>query len=464
MVDLTGHKRGPFSPLQISFLVQCGSIKQSTNVCSDSGNAWERFGSCDSLRSELVNIIANESRSSHDVERRLAMSEIPPQESVACQDQACPNWPSCDLVYIWDRKGRMWLTYEEYVKVCTDEGLTEGLPDRALPQPEQIQELLLSQSELKRGKGVIEREDADEPLSDPEKEAKRQKRRAYRERKKLKRDAGIWSRSRENPNIYVSSLPRDVSETELADMFRKAGQLKTDFETGKPRVKLYGNGDALVTFAHVESVQLAIDRFNELEIRKGVIMSVQPASFEEASLGDDKTDNILSREELEERAQLNREKRRKVLEFCRKEKLLRSSWDVADYQASAGRPVVVFSNCFDPRTERIDYDFIENELRKYASRFGGVKKIKSIKNSLDGFVCVKLDSVDSAKLLVASGLVSVNGRELTAFLHDGRDLSTRQFHHQDEEEQDVEEGEMEWDEFLYNQESSSDEDLVIRTE
>eukprot|EP00439_Symbiodinium_sp_Y106_P030889 s2991_g3.t1 len=46
---------------------------------------------------------------------------------------------------------------------------------------------------------------------DPDKEAKRQKRREYRERRKLKQQAGLFIKAKENPNVYVSGLPEDIT-------------------------------------------------------------------------------------------------------------------------------------------------------------------------------------------------------------------------------------------------------------
>eukprot|EP00932_Pfiesteria_piscicida_P000586 SRR837773.1057.p1 GENE.SRR837773.1057~~SRR837773.1057.p1 ORF type:complete len:149 (+),score=22.89 SRR837773.1057:123-569(+) len=95
-----------------------------------------------------------------------------------------------------------------------------------------------------------------EPL-DPETEAKRQKRREYRERKKLKKQAGLFVRAQENPNVYVSGLPPDVTFEELEPIFKRAGVLKLDPETGESKIRIYMQedgktckGDALVSYAN----------------------------------------------------------------------------------------------------------------------------------------------------------------------------------------------------------------------
>lgn len=50
-----------------------------------------------------------------------------------------------------------------------------------------------------------------------------------------KKDSSKW--------VYVSGLPADVTVDEVAEMFGKYGVLQDDTETGKPRVKLYRDGE-----------------------------------------------------------------------------------------------------------------------------------------------------------------------------------------------------------------------------
>ncbi|EER09348.1 hypothetical protein Pmar_PMAR005675, partial [Perkinsus marinus ATCC 50983] len=77
---------------------------------------------------------------------------------------------------------------------------------------------------------------------DPDKEAKRKKRREYRARKKLKQQAGLWKarvKDENNPNIYISGLPNDITLEELYNLFKLAGAIKTDMETGRYKIKIY---------------------------------------------------------------------------------------------------------------------------------------------------------------------------------------------------------------------------------
>ena len=90
-------------------------------------------------------------------------------------------------------------------------------------------------------------------------ELKKQKRKRYQENKKRK-----WFDTKENPYIYVSGLPTDVSESELHDFFKKCGVFKLDPLTGQDQIKLYRDtagvlkGDARIGFAKHESVETAI--------------------------------------------------------------------------------------------------------------------------------------------------------------------------------------------------------------
>jgi HIV Tat-specific factor 1 len=98
---------------------------------------------------------------------------------------------------------------------------------------------------------------------------------------------------------YVTGLPLDCTEEEIAERFAKAGILDLDPETQKPKVKLYRHrdgpnagrpkGDASICFARPESVELAITLLDEAPLRlsdavqpnTSPMMRVQPAKFEQ---------------------------------------------------------------------------------------------------------------------------------------------------------------------------------------
>ena len=86
----------------------------------------------------------------------------------------------------------------------------------------------------------------------------------------------------------MTGLPTDNhAEDELAEYFSKrCGILKVDFETGKPKVKLYRTaegylkGDAWLSFLRPESVELALQLTDGAEYRPGHRITVRPAEFE----------------------------------------------------------------------------------------------------------------------------------------------------------------------------------------
>ena len=475
--DKSGHRRGPLSAMQISRLMSITALDLFSNVIEEGGDQWVCMASSISLSNALAQEMSLGDTSDTMIRSRLPLAEIPSSESVPCVDPACPVGSGCDVVYIWDRKWLMYLTYDEYVGVCTDEGLTDGLPDRALPtSADQVQELLhqadmsrlvIPKRELGRNQNNIESTGSeDEPLSDPEKEAKRQRKKAYRERKKLKRDAGLWVKSKTNPNIYVSGLPLDVGVDELENFFRKAGQIKNDPQTGHVKIRVYGHGDALITFLHQDSVSLSISLFNESEIRPGYVISVQQADFSEPG----NSSSNLSSDQLRELAQLNKDKRVKLIQLQRKDKVLKSAWD-ASGGSTRRHPILVFTNCFDPRQGSPDYDYIESEVEKFCSPFP-IKKVSCIRNAIDGYVCVRFKDFEDAEACIArmqpireadSGepIGFISNRKISAFIHDGRDLSSRLFvpdqGHQEPPPHD-------WASFLEDEVESDDDEIQIRTE
>lgn len=83
-------------------------------------------------------------------------------------------------------------------------------------------------------------------------------------------------RKRRNTGVYVTGLPIDTDEEELAEfMTRFGGIIKKDPETRRRMVKLY-KGEALVIFLRPESVQQSLALINGMEFRPGgPVLSVQ---------------------------------------------------------------------------------------------------------------------------------------------------------------------------------------------
>ena len=104
----------------------------------------------------------------------------------------------------------------------------------------------------------------------------------FKEKKKEK-----WYAPKVNSNIYISGLPKDITEFELAEYFSRCGFIRKDPKTNLNKIKLYkdekgkNKGDGLISFLREESVTMAIDLFHETEIRKGYKISIEKAKFEQ---------------------------------------------------------------------------------------------------------------------------------------------------------------------------------------
>lgn len=96
-----------------------------------------------------------------------------------------------------------------------------------------------------------------------------------------------WYAPKVNSNIYVNGLPKDITEFELMEYFSRCGFIRKDPKTNQNKVKIYrddngqNKGDALISFLREESVTMAVDLFNEGEIRPGYKIFVEKAKFEQ---------------------------------------------------------------------------------------------------------------------------------------------------------------------------------------
>jgi RNA recognition motif-containing protein len=96
-----------------------------------------------------------------------------------------------------------------------------------------------------------------------------------------------WYAPKVNANIYISGLPKDITEFELTEYFSRCGFIRKDPKTNQNKIKLYkdingkNKGDALVSFLREESVSMAVDLFNQTEIRLGYRIGIESAKFEQ---------------------------------------------------------------------------------------------------------------------------------------------------------------------------------------
>ena len=103
------------------------------------------------------------------------------------------------------------------------------------------------------------------------------RREAARKEHEARQQPGGWFELKNNTSVYVTGLPFDATEEEVAAVFAKCGLLKEGPDL-KPRVKLYRcreedggglKGDALVTYLKAPSVQLATTLLDGVPLRDG---------------------------------------------------------------------------------------------------------------------------------------------------------------------------------------------------
>mmetsp|Transcript_52236 Transcript_52236/g.117640 ORF Transcript_52236/g.117640 Transcript_52236/m.117640 type:complete len:616 (+) Transcript_52236:39-1886(+) len=266
------------------------------------------------------------------------------------------------------------------------------------------------------------------PMSE-EKAAKAQKRKEYRERKKLKKQAGMFIKTQENPNVYISGLPPDITAEELEQLVKRAGVLKVDPDTGDSRVRVYMDeqgrckGDALVTYANVASVELAIEFLHEFEVRPDCRIAVQQADFE-----DEKKQQgpKLSKAELKAAAAARgpaKDLRARYLAAKNLEKEA-VSWS-GDMDDGTGRRTVVLKHMFSLQEANGEgpqfYTDLAEEVREECAKIGAVVKVKPLERHRLGIVCVKFKSSGEAEecIRVMDGRF-FGGRTVEASFHDGK--------------------------------------------
>jgi HIV Tat-specific factor 1 len=107
-------------------------------------------------------------------------------------------------------------------------------------------------------------------------ELKKEKRKRYKENKKKK-----WYNCKMNTSVYVSGLPQDITIEEIDAHFTRCGIIRLDPHTGEKRIKVYTEkdgakkGDALISYAREESLDLALEHLNESEIKPGFKIHVE---------------------------------------------------------------------------------------------------------------------------------------------------------------------------------------------
>jgi RNA recognition motif-containing protein len=292
--------------------------------------------------------------------------------------------------------------------------------------------------------------------------------------KKRKRNKPKFSAKNSKCWIYVTGLPKDTNEEEVAAYFSKCGVIDLDPETQKPKVKLYRHkadrpegrtvkGDASICYARAESVELALQILDENLFRDGATLSVTRAKFEQNTDFDENKSKTGKR--------VISEAKRKVARLAA---LQAVGWDEGENGRIAGGlkglRIIVLKNMFDPTdfvndTNDEKLRSLEQSVHSECEELGTVEKITIFSKNPAGVVIVKFAQPNAASDAVNrfNGQLRDNGkRRVNASYWDGvTDYTVR------DEENEAKDAEKRLDEFgdwLENQELPEEFQLRVGEE
>ncbi|OAF71875.1 Microtubule-associated protein RP/EB family member 2 [Intoshia linei] len=265
-------------------------------------------------------------------------------------------------------------------------------------------------------KKEVKEEKVEKPCNDPiiSKPSKKE----IKDKKKLK---NVWKEIDVNYSVYVSNLPLDLTRDEFKEIMCKYGVIFFDERENSDKIKLYKTcddkfkGDAICTYAKVESVDLSTTLLDGMNIR-GNIVSCEEAKFEQKGKYDPKK----RRRGLTNKEKLKSTKRYKQLvEWKINESDTISEPLIHQYQKR-----VVIENVFTPDELTMDPD-LKNKIKtffsNYCKDYGTINKIIICENNQNGVVVLYMSSpVEGVKCAIAIDNCLYMGRQLSSSTWDGK--------------------------------------------
>ena len=244
--------------------------------------------------------------------------------------------------------------------------------------------------------------------------------------------------------VYVTGLPYDTDEDEVAKYFGRVGVLDLDPETQHPKIKLYRRrkgdsagpegslkGDASICYARAESVDLALQFLDESYLRSDSKekLRVQRAKFEQHG------------NKFEDRGRISNAKR-KVAKLAA---LQAVGWDEGENGRITGGKkglcIIVLKGMFDLvelKNEGEDkvLTALEQEIRKECEPLGDVEKITAFSKNPEGVIVVKFGKPTAASDAIAQYHGKMrSGRRIDASFWDGvTDYTVREEEKEEKEE------------------------------
>ena len=255
-------------------------------------------------------------------------------------------------------------------------------------------------------------------------------------------DAMKTSFAKNNTAVYVTGLPKDVSEEELHEAFKKCGVVKLDASTGGPRVKVYrdedGNvkGDGLVVFLKAPSVDLAITLLDQTELRFGdasTKLSVSAAKFDAKSAKESGDGDGGTRTQQSTgtgtgtgapRKKMTKDERRRAAAMLKKQEQQALGWSGLDDAVVEKKVIVVLKHMFTLEEMYADVNLrgeLEEDVMDEAKKCGEVLSIKTYTTTKDGVMTLRFRTIADAKTCISQWNGRwFDGRQIVASLWDGK--------------------------------------------
>ncbi|KAJ1960394.1 hypothetical protein GGI12_003827 [Dipsacomyces acuminosporus] len=284
--------------------------------------------------------------------------------------------------------------------------------DKAAWFPMWNETLIKQQQSAYGGRGAEEEEEADEEEDNDTGAVVGAKRKTQ--------GANQSHQKRENTSVYVSKLPTDTTEEEVAEYFSQCGTIMPDILTNKPRVKLYHNsdgtlkGDALVTYFKAPSVQLALDILDDSQFRavEPTRISVQVAEFET------KEKHASNKAETSKRPRIDPKLVQKRLnQLERKLDWYEGGGEIAERH----KRTVILKHMFTVQELEEDVTLLldlTEDVRKECEKLGLVSSVKIYDLSEEGVISVKFKDESAARACGMNGRFFA-GQQIEASIYDG---------------------------------------------
>lgn len=289
---------------------------------------------------------------------------------------------------------------------------TEGMESwQPLREVSLLQNLMLDAEGQNKAKSEIYAEESDEGEDDKDEvyagQIGMERHEAMDEKKKKKKKKS--KRKRTVTAVYVTNIPKDATENELATHFAKCGLIQSDPLTREVCIRIYKDdqgvpkGDATVVYSLAPSVENAVTILHEAELRIGhpeTSLKVERATKQPAWAIDNHQGGASASDTMERALKLRRLEQDQAL-----------SWNEEGVEDHKGLRIIVIKNLFDPYSDevRLDPSFkrdLEDDLMEECANFGDVKKVTVFDKHPEGVAIVRFLSARAAELCVER----MNGR------------------------------------------------------